>query len=92
MLLKTQSNRAMIVMDVAIRGYIKKKIKGEDVKKHEKLRNATRKKYAIEGNIVIEHIDCSTKHGNVFFIIDIFNALVKKSKKKLLINGNENLR
>lgn len=59
----------------------------------EKLRNLTRKEYGIENNIVIGHIGRLTEQKNTIFIIDIFNALVKKEPKaKLLIIGDGNLR
>ena len=59
----------------------------------EALRNATRKEYNIENNIVIGHIGRLTEQKNTLFIIDIFNALVKKEPKaKLLIIGDGNLR
>ena len=65
-----------------------------DVNKYnEELRNATRKEYGIENNIVIGHIGRLTEQKNTLFIIDIFNALVKKEPKaKLLIIGDGNLR
>ena len=65
-----------------------------DVNKYdESLRNATRKEYGIEENIVIGHIGRLTEQKNTLFIIDIFNALVKKEPKaKLLVIGDGNLR
>lgn len=65
-----------------------------DVNKYsEELRNATRKKYGIENNIVIGHIGRLTEQKNTLFIIDIFNALVKKeANARLLIIGDGNLR
>lgn len=62
-------------------------------KYNEKLRNTTRKQYGIEDNIVIGHIGRLTEQKNTIFIIDIFNAIVKReSKAKLLIIGDGNLR
>lgn len=65
-----------------------------DVNKYnEDLRNATRKEYGIEDNIVIGHIGRLTEQKNTLFIIDIFDALVKKEPKaKLLVIGDGNLR
>lgn len=71
-----------------------KTIINTDVNKYdEKLRNATRKEYGIENNIVIGHIGRLTEQKNTLFIIDIFHALVKKEPKaKLLVIGDGNLR
>ena len=65
-----------------------------DVNKYnEELRNATRKEYGIENNIVVGHIGRLTEQKNTLFIIDIFNALVKKEPRaRLLIIGDGNLR
>ena len=59
----------------------------------EELRNITRKKYGIEENIVVGHIGRLTEQKNTLFIIDVFNALVKKEPKAmLLIIGDGNLK
>lgn len=71
-----------------------KTIINTDLNKYdEKFRNVTRKKYGIEDNIVIGHIGRLTEQKNTLFVIDVFNAIVKKqSNAKLLIIGDGNLR
>lgn len=57
------------------------------------LREKTRKNFGIQDSIVIGHIGRLTEQKNTLFIIDIFNEIVKKeSKAVLLIIGDGNLR
>lgn len=54
-----------------------------DVNKYdESLRNATRKEYGIEENIVIGHIGRLTEQKNTLFIIDIFNAFAYSGERQ----------
>lgn len=66
-----------------------------DTKKHifePDLREKCRKEYGLEDNIVIGHIGRFTAQKNTLFIIDIFNAIVKKEPKaRLLLIGHGEL-
>lgn len=57
------------------------------------LREKTRKKLGIQDSIVIGHIGRLTEQKNTLFIIDIFNEILKKEPRAiLLIIGDGNLR
>lgn len=66
-----------------------------DTRKHRfepKLREKCRNEFGIKDNIVIGHIGRFTIQKNTFFVIDIFNEIIKKEPKaKLLLIGHGEL-